>query len=175
MRDRLPDSVRRWLLDPTSLTRRMQQRCAGRFRVRLSRQGWGRPMRDESRALDMEHRHYALLREVHLLCDEQPWVFAHSVIPAQTLTGRYRRLARLGERPLGAVLFSDKTLRRGSLEITCITPGQRLFNEATVLLDSAPEGIWGRRSVFFVDDHPLLVSEFFLPLIGEGCGRRTSP
>jgi chorismate--pyruvate lyase len=123
----------------------------------------------------MEHRRYALLREVHLLCDEQPWVFAHSVIPVQTLTGRHRRLAHLGERPLGAVLFSDKTLRRERVEITCILPGQRLFNEATAVLDCAPEDIWGRRSLFFVDDHPLLVSEFFLPLIGEVRGRRTSP
>jgi chorismate lyase len=36
----------------------------------------------------------ALIREVHLLCDDRPWVFARTIIPISTLRGRERRLAQ---------------------------------------------------------------------------------
>jgi chorismate lyase len=120
-------------------------------------------MSDEARLLHLDFRRYAFVREVHLLCGDQAWVFARSVIPPHTLTGRHRRLAHLGTRPLGAVLFADRSMRRGTVEITCLRPGQRLFEEATSVLDSPVQLVWGRRSVFFVAGRSLLVSEFFLP------------
>ncbi len=44
-----------------------------------------------------------------------------------------------------------------------IKPGQRLFHTATARLKADPPSIWGRRSVFYLHDKPLLVSEIFLP------------
>jgi chorismate--pyruvate lyase len=167
-RSELPEGIASWLLDPGSLTRRLQQTCGGRFRVQLLAQGWGHPLHSETAALHMRRIGLAVLREVLLLCDGQPWVYARSVIPRPTLTGSGRQLTRLGTRPLGAFLFADPTLRRSRLELARIEPGQRVFAEATRALSVAPAVIWGRRSLFFLRGRALLVNEIFLPGIPLG-------
>ncbi|MCK5090914.1 MAG: hypothetical protein KAR30_00150, partial [Gammaproteobacteria bacterium] len=63
--------------------------------------------------------------------------------------------------------FADNSMRRGELEIASIVPGQRLFDLATSGLKNKPDMIWGRRSVFYLSDKPLLVSEIFLPELTE--------
>lgn len=156
-------ALRDWLLDTGSLTRRVKQACAGRFRVQVEMQGWARPRLDEYRALGLRLGRIALIREVHLLCDERPWVFARTIIPVTTLRGRQRRLAHLGNRPLGAVLFADPRMQRGPVEVVRVPPGSALFAAAVLGLKRRPAEIWGRRSMFRLDGKPLLVSEFFLP------------
>jgi chorismate--pyruvate lyase len=162
----LEPSLADWLFDPASLTERITQACDGRFSVRVLRQGWGAPMLNEARRLKMRRTGYALIREVHLLCNNQPWVFARTVIPPRTLRGKQRRLAHLGQKPLGALLFADKSMQRTEMEIACIRPGQRLYELANSHQMQQGQPIWGRRSVFFLSHHPLLVSEIFLPEIG---------
>ena len=155
-----------WLLDTESLTQRVRQACIGQFRVRVLSQGWGRPLRSEARALRLHHGERCLVREVQLLCAERPWVFARTIIPVTTLSGPQRRLARLGSRPLGAVLFADPSMRRGAVQIAAITARHGVFARATRELTRRPAQIWGRRSVFRLAGKPLLVSEIFLPGIG---------
>ena len=169
-----PAGLSLWLFDAGSLTRRLRLACAGRFRVRVLGQGWARPDRDEARALKLRPEAWAWTREVHLLCDERPWVFARTLIPARTLRGRGRRLTQLGAKPLGAVLFADPRVRRGPVEIARIAAGQRLHRRAFAGFAEPPDTIWGRRSIFLIDDNPLLVSEIFLPeLPVSPAGRRT--
>lgn len=176
------EMLRAWLLDTGSLTRRVQCACPGRFRVQVERQGWGRPRLDECRALGVRLGRVALIREVHLLCDDRPWVFARTVIPLSTLRGACRRLAHLGNRPLGALLFADPHMQRGPVEVTRIAHGSAIFMAATQGVRRRPQAIWGRRSVFRLSGKPLLVSEFFLPGLlaagplsgaSEGLARRT--
>lgn len=159
----VPEEVLRWLLDPASLTRRIQSACHGCFRVEVLFQGWARPQHNEARELGMRHGSTGFVREVYLLCDGHPWVFARTVIPRTTLTGPRRCLTRLKSRPLGAVLFADPSMRRGPVEIARLSPCDKLYPAATRHLIQQPESIWGRRSVFRLDGEPLLVSEIFLP------------
>jgi chorismate--pyruvate lyase len=157
-----------WLLDPSSLTRRLQLTCRGQFRVVPVNQRWFRPQLNEAQALGIRPHERCFIREVHLLCENQPWVFARTVIPVRTLTGRRRRLTRLGNKPLGAVLFADPGMRRSNIEIARLEAGQVLFESAIKPLSERPSEIWGRRSAFFLGNKPLLVSEIFLPEIGYG-------
>jgi len=159
----VPEPVLRWLLDPASLTRRVQSACSGRFRVEVLSQGWARPQLNEMQVLGIRSHSWAFVREVQLLCEDQPWVFARTVIPRTTLTGPRRRLTRLRNRPLGAVLFADPTMERGPVEIARLTPCDRLYPQVVHDLASPPASIWGRRSVFTLAGYPLLVSEIFLP------------
>ncbi len=165
LRHGLPCETLAWLLDPASLTRRVVAVCGGKFRVEVAFQGWRRPLLHEARALGMRAGGYALVRQVYLLCDDQPWVYARTVIPRTTLTGPERRLAHLRTRPLGEVLFADPSMRRGAVEIACLTPREPVFHMATRRLASPPAVIWGRRSVFTLSAKPLLVNEIFLPAI----------
>ena len=87
-------------------------------------------------------------------------MYARSVIPISTLRGPQRRLASLGNKPLGAYLFRNPSLKRGPLEVATIT----LFNNTAPSLDITGP-IYGRRSKFFLQQKPLLVAEIFMPAL----------
>ncbi|MBL4567572.1 MAG: chorismate lyase [Porticoccus sp.] len=155
-----PAALRSWLLDRGSLTQRLIDASGGVFRVEVLNQGMALPLLSEARALGLPARQQALVREVVLYGCNEPWVYARSIIPVKTLTGRLRSLQKLDNRPLGALLFSDRSMQRGDIEIACM-------NTTAHLQPSLPKNIkgtiWGRRSIFYLDQKPLLVSEMFLP------------
>ncbi len=154
-------------MDTSSLTARLKSACGGGFRVRVVRQGWGRPLYSEHRMLAMRRGEIAIVREVELCCDGVPWVFARTLIPAGSLRGPARRLAMLGNRPLGEVLFADPRTRRGTMQIARLLPRHPLFSVATSSLEDMPDELWGRRTLFVLVGRPLLVNEIFLPNIPE--------
>jgi len=151
------------LLDRASLTWHLQQLCAGKIRVEVLSQVRDTPRLDEAQMLGMRPREMAIVRQVLLLCGGTPWVYARTVIPVASLRGKLQRLAGLGTRPLGAVLFADPGMRRGSMELAEILPGHAIYTAATAYLRYRPAVLWGRRSVFTLFGKPLLVSEVFLP------------
>ncbi|MDH5183144.1 MAG: chorismate lyase [Gammaproteobacteria bacterium] len=163
----LPQQVACWLLDRGSLTQRMIKSCGGRFRVQLLSQSWQRPLREESLMLGIDPHQWILTRHVLLLCDDVPWVYARTVIPRKTLSGHHRRLANLGERPLGAVLFADRHMSRGEVEVAHLYPHQSLYRQIEQASPCAGETLWGRRSLFQLSNKPLLVYECFLPQVGR--------
>ena len=161
----VPNDIAPWLFEQGSLTKRILLHCNKGFRVEVLSQDWQRPMLNEAIRLGVHPEHHALIREVLLYCGETPWVFARSVLPHKTLTGPRRSLGKLGNRPLGEILFSDPSIQRDALEIAEINKGQRMFECATQCLSSPPDFVWGRRSVFYLHKKPLLVNEVFLPSI----------
>ncbi|MCG6968801.1 MAG: chorismate lyase [Gammaproteobacteria bacterium] len=155
-----------WLSDNGSLTRRLRSRCTGQFRVKIIAQGWEPPLINEAHHLKISIHRWIFRREVVLYCDNRPMVYARTVIPARTLKGRLSRLADLGEKPLGEILFTDPHIQRCDLEIARLRPGELLFENARRTLADMPasiEAIWARRSTFAYHDKKLLVSEIFLP------------
>jgi len=156
----VPTRWRHWLLDRGSLTQRLVAASDGQFRVRILNQGIVKPRRTEAQALGIANHHLAVVREVILYGSDQPWVYARSVLPLSSLTGRLARLRKLDERPLGALLFADPTMRRGKLELARVLPGKVALPRELGIFDTP---LWGRRSVFYVAEKPLLVSEIFLP------------
>lgn len=150
-----------WLFDPSSLTARIIRTCSGEFSVKVLAENYTHARLTEKRILHMQNRETALIREVHLLCGGHPIVYARTVIPVSTMTGAQRQLAHLGNKSLGAVLFSDKTMQRGEVEVARLKP------EQVKLTSQSDDDIWGRRSVFKLSGKPLLVSEYFLPELFE--------
>ena len=82
------------------------------------------------------------------------------------MQGRQSRLAGLGQRPLGALLFADPSTRREPYEIARL--GLRQAGIATPPPVSRP--VWGRRAVYRLGGMPLLVCEFFLPVLVDASG-----
>ena len=152
-----------WLKDTDSLTKRLVDFCQGQFSVRLLHQGWNPPLISEARLLGTRRAETAMIREVELLCDTRPLVFARTLIPATSMTGGARRLAQLGNKPLGAVLFADPRTQRTRIQIARISPGYPLYAAATGHLDNKPDELWGRRTLFLFAGKPILVNEIFLP------------
>jgi chorismate--pyruvate lyase len=160
---KLDPEIISWLVDQGSLTSRLMEFCPARFSVRVLNQQWVKPKIDEAKLLNIPLRQTALLRQVQLLCGETVCVYARSIIPLKTMHGKHRRLRHLGDRPLGAYLFSNPGLIRSGQQIARIEKKDPLFEIATSGSDYNCEQIWGRRSRFTIDHRPLLVSEFFLP------------
>jgi len=156
--------ISRWLLDEGSLTARLIEHCQGEFHVRVLSVNRATPTPDEISALAMRPRNQALIRQVLLYCNQQPVVYARTIIPLSSLRGALRGLVHLGTRPLGAVLFADKTMRRRPMEISRLKAGH-ICHTWTQYKGKAD--IWGRRSVFVLKNRELLVSEFFLPTLFE--------
>ncbi|MDH5369851.1 MAG: chorismate lyase, partial [Gammaproteobacteria bacterium] len=159
----VPADIAPWLFEQGSLTRRILLNCTKKFRVEVLSQKWERPMLNEALRLGVHPEHHALIREVLLYCGDNPWVFARSVLPRKTLTGPHRFLGKLGNRPLGEILFSDPNIQRDALEIAKIYKSQRMYSCATGCLINLPDFVWGRRSVFYLHKKSLLVNEVFLP------------
>jgi len=163
-------ALRSWVLDDGSLTQRLKDACQGDFCVQVISQRYQRPLANERNILSMNDRDAALVRQVRLLCAGQPWVFARTVIPVSSLKGGCRRLTRLGSKPLGAMLFANRTVQRGKMQVARMQRGQDFFKMAMMGLDDEQrqqtDEIWGRRSIFHFADSPLLVCEVFLPSLG---------
>ena len=155
-----------WLRDRGSLTASLQAR--GQFVVRVLRQGLAMPTRDEAIVLGIKRDQLAWVREVALLCDGEPLVFAHSVLPCRPRGAMTRWLARLGQRSLGALLFAHAGFARGAIHCKRLDHRHALFHpalEAMCLAASPPPHLWARRSHFAFGSQSVLVTEVFAPAL----------
>ena len=149
-----------WLSDRGSLTARLVDASENEFSVEVLNQYESVPSEAEATALDITTTTPAMIRQVILCGKGIPWVFARSVLPLNTLTGRLAALRELDSQPLGALLFNDTSMTRAPVEAS--------YSDASSLavpdiLCAGNTFLWGRRSVFCLDQKPLLVSEMFLP------------
>lgn len=154
-RQTVPASVRDWLADQGSLTRRLQ--AQGAFRVQPLWQGIARPTAAEAAVLGLPMRRQALVREVLLQVDGAARVYARSVLPLSSLRGRNRVLGHMAGRSLGAELFRVPRARREAVRVAAV-PASRLPVKGA---DQA-SACWGRQSLFRKRGQPLLVAEIFL-------------
>jgi len=155
----MPENLGPWLIDNGSLTRKLVALSKDQFKVQVLRQELATPGAAEANALKMTQQTPVMIREVVLKGRGRPWVFARSILPMTTMTGRLAGLRTLSNQPLGELLFQDPSMTREPLEAACL-PARILSVPAA--LAAGDEPLWARRSVFFLDQKPLLVSEVFL-------------
>ncbi|GAA5216416.1 chorismate--pyruvate lyase family protein [Corallincola platygyrae] len=155
------EAVTDWLLDQTSLTARLKQQCQT-FTVKVLGEGVQAFTPDEQILLHCRGQR-GFVREVVLLCDDRPWVFARTVVPSATLE-RGKELGQLGSKPLGALLFSTPGMSRDLVEFTQLSSEHGLNQLALAEgAQAKPRELWGRRSRFCLPAGELLLSEIFLP------------
>ncbi|MBT0586765.1 chorismate--pyruvate lyase family protein [Alteromonas oceanisediminis] len=153
-----------WLLDTGSLTERLQSQCR-QLDVKVLFHAEATPSGTESGLLN-RHDSPFFIREVMLLGDGVPWVFARSVIPRAINQGE---LINLGNQPLGKRIFNDPRFKRGDFAL-CATPYTALKARLAIHLSDTSHSdndnlcqVYGRRSVFSFSAHKLSVAEWFLP------------
>ncbi len=170
----LPENLKSWLLDPNSLTARLKSHCH-QFRIELLGQRIETCQEHEAVEL-IPAGDEILVREVLIFCDEKPQVFARSLLPLSSLTGAEQALANLGTQSLGQVLFNNPSLERQIIEVAefdATSPvgklaeqlqlSSQLVSQENTELPLSPENLWGRRSIFVLENKPLMVAEVFLP------------
>ncbi|MGO4999613.1 chorismate--pyruvate lyase family protein [Oceanisphaera sp. W20_SRM_FM3] len=152
-------SLNDWLQDTGSLTARLRLHCK-QFRVQLlSTQGVSLT---QSQAHWLGETH-AYCREVLLLCDEQPWVYASSLYSSAALEA-LPALGGLGQKALGELLFEHPQLVRSRFEFAQLTAAesqQLVLQVHPHLPASTTSSPWARRSVLAIPEARVLVSELF--------------
>ncbi|WP_354622623.1 chorismate lyase [Psychromonas sp. MME2] len=158
------ETLRSWLFDQSSLTEKLEQQC-NKFHVRLRQQIAINPQKNPLSGYFLNEKQL-LVREVLLYCDDVAMICAQTEIPFSTLTAQQATLANLGEQSLGRVLFQDASMQRGTIEV-CQFPEKSAVHQFTATINQACEyALWARRSFFYLNNKPLLVSELFLPASG---------
>lgn len=158
-------AIRNWLTAGGSLTARLMAHSAS-FRVKRIRQARGLVMIDEQVALHMSRRMQVQQRNVALVCDGIPVIFAHTSVPLSATATDWPLFGSLGERSLGSTLFGDPRVQRGSLEFARLSrrhPMVRRLHRALGDISATP--LFARRCLYRRGRGVLLVSEIFLPAI----------
>ncbi len=160
----LASGFHQWLVDEGSLTARLQIRYDD-FLVQPLFQKSAKPNQDEAALLTLKPSKNANVRDVLLVGHQQAVVYAHSVLPHTSLRGTWLGLGQLGNKPLGATLFSNKRVQRTRLSYKRLTKSNPLYQEAAKQLAQPPTYLWARRSIFSLNCASILVTEIFLPTL----------
>lgn len=152
--------LKNWLLDTGSLTERLQSQCAsfsltliGQRQVQISLEEFQRVCAPQQVFNPKQWQ----VREVLLWGDNQPWVFARSIIPQQLCDTDF---IHLNTKPLGQLIFNDERFKRMPFEVTNMCPSKAFLAQLHISCEMA---LWGRRSVFSFENLKMSVSEVFLP------------
>ncbi len=151
----------KWLNDTGSLTNRLKA-ISSDFQVKLVNKANSTASFEELSKLGCKHNQKAYVRDVFLISRGLPVVFAHSVLPYSSIKGPWFRLKRLGNKPLGEVLFSDPRVSRTALTFKKLNCRDILHEKAVESLPNLPKFLWARRSVFKLNGSCILVNEIFL-------------
>lgn len=143
----IDDSFKKRLLNTDSLTQQVINYCQHQqqaFHLQVLQQGLAKISHREALQLKLKQRERAMVREVLLCAGVTPLIFARTVMPLYLLQGAERQLLRLGNKPLGAYLFSHPNAYRCGLDVM------------------QTKNHWARCSCFMLNSKPLLVYEMFL-------------
>jgi chorismate lyase len=151
---RVAARLRAWLCERGSLTRRCIA-ASERFEIRLlayRRQCGGG---------------YRLVRarEVLLVCDGVPVIYASTRLEAKRGGRLGRWLDGLGARSLGSLLFACPQFCREALEFCRLDARDRLYRQAVAATGTTAPVLWARRSRHRLGAQAVVVTEVFLPTI----------
>ena len=162
--------VRAWLQVEGSLSARIAS-VSGKLAVRVLRQGPVRLQPAEAERLGCPAGAGAHGREVILLADGVPVVYARSVLQAVHARGTWKAIRGLGNRALADLLFGLPPAHRSEFEFARFAPGSGVAATVHRRWRDVTGADWGRRevwaccSVFTRRGAPLLVTECFAPAI----------
>jgi chorismate lyase len=152
--------LRSWLREPGSLTARLQRACRD-FRVQVVRGGRAVLPADGCAGAGLQQ-----VREVLLICDGVPVIFAHTRMSTVRRGRLSLWLSRLGSRSLGSLLFAYPGFKRDPIEFCRLDQRHPLYRRAATYGAVGPT-LWARRSRHRLGAQEVLVTEVFLPVIGR--------
>ena len=115
--------------------------------------------------LDLPDATKALSRRVYLCCDDQPEIFAKTIIGLndknQALT---KRINRLGEQSLGSLLFRDPLATKKSMQLAQVLLNHVFFEGLQLTPYCKSNAVWVRRNLYEYLGSDLIVYEAYLYL-----------
>lgn len=158
----IPAEVIGWIALDTSMTARLSQVAGQKIDVEVLRQAEA-PLRPDEEPLFGDPTAPALVREVCLSASGQSLLVARTALTSVKLQ-THPTIVKLGNTALGSLLFAGPrpcpfTVR----EYARLRPGDSLYDLVRSRHASGADEYWGRRTLFWLFDEPLLVTEIFLP------------
>ena len=148
-----PEPLRSIIVDRGSLTAALIDLSAGNFEVQVLRQYLAIPFVHEQQKMARPTKLVAGVREVELHVHGEAVVFARSIMPLAVANNGQGGLGKLGQTPLGHLLFKNGRIRVSKRQFADIdVNGQRYY---------------ARRTPYDYRRTQILVSEFFLPKINK--------
>ncbi len=144
-------SLRSWLLTPGLLTQRIRAAAGEDFSMSV--------LREQTTASGHE-------REIDMRCAGAVWLFAHTRIPAPTLSAQ-PWLGQIGNAALGEALAAHGDSKRSDFQYARCSADHWLVHRALQHASLTPQSLWVRRSVITVTGFAFSLYEVFLPAIGE--------
>jgi len=138
-------NIKSWLLEKGPITKRISKNYE--FELNL--------LKDDIASINQEERDFLChdgrdikVREVILLGDRSPLVYAKSLIPSATIKYGFAELGKLGRKPLGDILFEKEIFFKTNVMYAEFSYNENIF--------------WGRKTRYLVKELPLSVMEVFL-------------
>ena len=163
----LPFHVAEWLAEFGSLTEKLA-RIVGKVRLDVLLEAADRLTTEEANLLEVDKDIECQVREVVLHGPQKPWIFARTSMPMSCK----HLIEKLGNKPLGSILFSDEELRRQCLQVCQLETDSELYQSAYqylvkehLLVKTEIPTLWARRSLWKKEGEKqgMLVCEVFLP------------
>lgn len=163
-RPRIPVRVRDWVALETSMTARIGQVVGRPIDVEVLRQVNGRLYPDETHFFTPPTAR-AVVREVCLSADGQPYLIARTTLTSHKLQ-THPTIVELGNKALGSLLFAGpRPCPYTARDFARLRHGHPLFDLVRSRDTAVQQAYWARRTLFWLFDEPLLVTEIFLPAL----------
>ena len=134
-----------WLNEHGSITSRIKSFSS--FRLKLLRDGPGEVNAAEDDLIITNYKENNI-REVVLFSDEEPFIYAKSILPLETIRLGLSALGNLNKNPLGDILFSNPEIKKKYMLFAKFESNKRIF--------------YGRKGIYTVKGYPFSVCEIFL-------------
>ena len=134
-----------WLNEPGSITSRIKS--FSNFKLKLLKDGPGEVDITEDDLIISNYEENNI-REVILLSNEEPLIYAKSIIPLETIKLGLNILGNLKENPLGDILFSNPEIKKKYMLFARFQSKEEIF--------------YGRKGIYTVKGYPFSVCEIFL-------------
>ena len=139
------ENIKSWLIEKGPITKRIKSEES--FKLNL--------IKDEISAVDDSEKKFLKetsdkikVREVILMGNNIPRVYARSLIPIRTIENGFSKLGELGTKPLGDILFETEIFKKTDVVYAQFQDKDSIF--------------WGRKTKYIVKNMPLSVMEVFL-------------
>jgi chorismate--pyruvate lyase len=139
-------SILSWLLESGPITNRIK--LSQEFELELLNDEIDEISKEEELFLNSVSKTFRV-RRVILLGNKTPVVYAKSVIPTSTIENGLSSLGKIGNAPLGDILFTPGVFTK--LDMVCAS-----------FLSKEKNVYWGRKIKYSVNSEPISVMEVFL-------------
>jgi chorismate-pyruvate lyase len=161
----VPDEVEEWLTETRPLSARIAA-DAGRPCTISGLEQRLEFLNGEQQAILRVPAGTCFVSEMQLCADTTPWVYVQTLVPDPTLE-LHPWLAELGDTALDQALEPLASVVRGPFEYATLPATHPLATASLRDATEEPDFLWARRRWIAIREQRILVSEVFLPGLGQ--------